>query len=240
MYPTEQPAARAEKCLSCHLGDPTKFVDHRLYGAGHPRLRFELDTYTASQPAHFVADQSYVQRKGRITDVQVWATGQAASLVRRIDMLLDPKRGRHGLFPELALYDCQGCHHQYGPVALPTATGLGPGSVKLYDANAVMLEAAASRTAPPAARGLNTRMLALHRASDTDPAAVPREAMALRQSARSLMSSVSGREFGAEEIRALAETVIARGTGGDAWRVSHAEQTAMALQALASALRSAV
>src|SRR5690242_13261821 len=33
LYPTEQPVARAEKCLGCHVGDATRFVDHRLYGA---------------------------------------------------------------------------------------------------------------------------------------------------------------------------------------------------------------
>src|SRR5262245_22809370 len=52
LYPLEQPVARAEKCLGCHYGDGKRFVEHRLYGAGHPRLGFELDTYTAIEPAH--------------------------------------------------------------------------------------------------------------------------------------------------------------------------------------------
>src|SRR5262249_3240208 len=46
LYPTERPVARALKCLSCHYGDETRIADYRLYGAGHPRLRFELATFT--------------------------------------------------------------------------------------------------------------------------------------------------------------------------------------------------
>jgi hypothetical protein len=241
MYPTEQPTARAEKCLGCHFGDGNRYVDHRLIGAGHPRLAFELDTFTATQPAHFVVDQSYVQRKGRVTDLQVWATGQALAVVRRIDALLDPKRGRHGLFPELALYDCQGCHHPYDSAHAPmaTASGLGPGTVKLNDANAVMLEVAATRFAPGAARSLSTNLLALHKATDGDPAAVPAAAANLRQTARGLIAPFAGREFSGDDIRALGDALIARGGGPDGWRFSHAEQTTMALEAVATALRSA-
>ena len=50
-------------CLSCHFGDETKFVTHRLMGAGHPRLSFELDTFTAIEPAHFDVDDDYRARK---------------------------------------------------------------------------------------------------------------------------------------------------------------------------------
>jgi hypothetical protein len=241
MYPTEQPVARAEKCLGCHFGDATRFVDHRLIGAGHPRLGFELDTFTAIEPAHFVVDQSYVQRKGRVTDLQVWATGQAMALVRRIDALLDPKHGKRGLFPELSLFDCQGCHHPYDSAHAPmaTASGLGPGTVKLNDANAVMLEVAAARFSPGAARSLSASLLALHRATDSDPAAVPAAANTLRQTARGLIAPFASREFSGDDIRGLADALIARGGGPDGWRFSHAEQTTMALEAVATALRSA-
>jgi hypothetical protein len=63
LYPTDDPMARAELCLSCHFGDQTKFVTHRIMGAGHPRLSFELDTFTAIEPAHFVVDDDYHERK---------------------------------------------------------------------------------------------------------------------------------------------------------------------------------
>ncbi|MBV9552385.1 MAG: hypothetical protein JO032_06285, partial [Alphaproteobacteria bacterium] len=110
LYPTDQPVARAERCLQCHLGDAQHFLDHRIYGAGHPRLAFELDTFTAIQPAHFVVDAGYIQRKGRVTDVQVWAVGQAISLVRRMNQVLDPRYAPKGLWPEFSMFDCQSCH----------------------------------------------------------------------------------------------------------------------------------
>ena len=46
MYPTTDPTKRAELCLSCHMGTKTKFVNHEMFAAGHPRLPFELGFYT--------------------------------------------------------------------------------------------------------------------------------------------------------------------------------------------------
>jgi hypothetical protein len=244
LYPTEQPVARAEKCLGCHYGDATRFVDHRLYGAGHPRLSFELDTFTAIEPAHVIVDKSYIERKGRITDMAVWASGQAVALVKQMNALLDPKHARHGLFPEFAFYDCQSCHHPLDPLhALrPTNSGLGPGTVKLNDANLVMLQAAAARVAPEAARTLGAQMLALHRATAQDqagaPAGVQRAATALRDTAQGLVPLLASHDYGDGDIRALAEAVIALGNGPDGWRFSHAEQTTMALESIAAAMKS--
>src|SRR5579862_9609059 len=189
LYPTEQPIARAEKCLGCHYGDDTRFLSHQLYGAGHPRLTFELDTYTAIEPAHFVVDQGYIERKGRITDVQVWAVGQAIALVRRMDAVLDPAHAPKGFWPEFAFFDCQSCHHEYGATARPTTTGLGPGTVKFNDANEVMLKVIATRLAPQAAAALSAHMAALHKATVDDWAAVQTEAKAVRDAAQSLVGS---------------------------------------------------
>jgi hypothetical protein len=238
LYPTEQPDKRAELCLGCHFGDQTRFLDHRLYGAGHPRLRFELDTFTAIQPAHFEVTPSYVQRKGRITDLQVWAAGQAIALVRRMDAMLDPRR-HHGVFPDFVVFDCQSCHHMYDPLhPLPSVSGQGPGSVKLNDANAVMLKVAASRAAPATAQALSTHMLALHKAVDEDWAAAQREAAAVRQAAASLVPVLSHHEFSREDVFAMANAVVAIGLEGDA-EFARAEQVMFTLGAIRAALISA-
>jgi hypothetical protein len=237
LYPTEQPVARAEKCLGCHYGDQTRFADHRLYGAGHPRLAFELDTFTAIEPAHFVVDQGYVERKGRITDVQVWATGQAIALVKRMDAVLDPKHAPKGFWPEFAFFDCQSCHHEYGAYAKPTTTGLGPGTVKFNDANAVMLKVAASRVSPAAANALSEHMLALHKATLDDWAAVQREAQGVRAAAQSLVGQFSQHDFSADDMRALADALFALAEG-DA-QFSHDEQITMALEAITTGLKAA-
>jgi hypothetical protein len=35
MYNTRDLVKRSERCLTCHLGTPDKFVDHELIAAGH-------------------------------------------------------------------------------------------------------------------------------------------------------------------------------------------------------------
>jgi hypothetical protein len=236
MYPTEDPVMRAEKCLGCHFGDASRFVDHRLYGAGHPRLAFELDTYTAIEPAHFTVNAAYVARKGRITDLQVWAAGQAIALIRRMDALLDTRRAPRGVWPEFALFDCQSCHHDYGTGPRPTTTGLGPGTVKLNDANAVMLKVAATRVAPDAARALSEHMLALHKATQEDWSAVQREATAVRAAALALLPALAHHDYTGDDMRALAGALIALGV--EDGQFSHDEQVTLALEAIAAGLKS--
>ncbi len=72
MYPTEQPAARAALCVSCHLGADDRFATHEIMGAGHPRLSFELDAFSTNQPAHYIVDADYVRRKGAIEGFNLW------------------------------------------------------------------------------------------------------------------------------------------------------------------------
>jgi hypothetical protein len=238
LYPTEQPVTRAERCLGCHYGDSTRFADHQLYGAGHPRLAFELDTFTAIQPAHFVVDQGYVERKGRFTDAQVWAVGQAIALVRRMDAVLDPRHAPKGFWPEFAFFDCQSCHHEYGQYARPTTTALGPGTVKFNDANEVMLKVIAARVAPQAASALSEHMLALHKATTDDWAAVQREAAAVRSAAQNLVGEFNRRDFTGDDMRALADALVALGVGNSDDLFSHDEQITMALQAVVAGLKS--
>lgn len=235
LYPTEQPVARAEKCLSCHYGDNTRFASHQLYGAGHPRLTFELDTYTAIEPAHFVVDQGYIERKGRVTDAQVWAVGQAIALVKRMDAVLNPAHAPKGFWPEFAFFDCQSCHHEYGGYARATTTGLGPGAVKFNDANEVMLRVIAQRVAPQAAGELHEHMMALHKATLDDWAAVQHEAAAVKAAAQSLVSQLSHHDFTGDDMRAMADALIGMAGSDDVF--SHNEQITMALEALTTGLK---
>jgi hypothetical protein len=242
LYPTEQPAARAEKCLSCHIGDPAddnRFVTHRIMGAGHPRMGFELDTYTAVEPKHFVVDQRYIERKGPVNDVQVWAVGQAIDLTKRMGALLEPKRAPKGIFPELVLFDCQSCHHPYNSLSGEGyTTGLVPGSVKLYEANVIMLRVLAARLAPTAARALSSQMLALQRASGESWGAVQHEAYEVRRLANALLSTLSSHDFTRDDMNALADGIIALGLTGEGMHYSEAEQATMALASILSAVKS--
>lgn len=98
IYPTEDPKARAKLCLSCHLSDPRKSITHRIMGAGHPRLAFELDTFTANQPAHYRIDADYKQRKQQSSGVKVWAVGQAMAAQITVEALMDKNRNSAGIF----------------------------------------------------------------------------------------------------------------------------------------------
>jgi cytochrome c554/c'-like protein len=239
LYPTDEPLKRAEKCLSCHFGDEKRFVTHRIMGAGHPRMSFELDTFTAVQPAHFVIDKAYVERKGAVSGVQVWAVGQAVGLVKFIDTLLDPKHAPNGMFPELVLFDCQACHHGLSQIRWEPrkSTGLPPGTPRLYDANAVMLRVIVARVAPAAAKSLGDHMLALHRATTEGWANVQREARELRPVASGLIPQLLSHDFTREEMRALVEELIALGLTREDVDYASAEQTTMGLSSILTAMK---
>lgn len=239
LYPTDQPVARAEKCLSCHWGDSDRFVTHEIMGAGHPRLGFELDTYTAAQPAHFVINKTYIERKGPVNDVRVWAVGQAVALVKVMDSVADPKHAPKGVFPELVLFDCTACHHSMSELRWekrPSAQ-LPPGLPPLDDTNAIMLRVLAERVSPDAAKLIGERVLALHRASLDGWPAVQREARALRQVASDLVPKLDQHDYGPADMRALADGLIAAGLSHDASDYPGAAQTTMALASIASAMR---
>lgn len=136
MYPTEDPLSRASICLSCHLGTKDQFATHRIMGAGHPRLSFELEAFTANQPAHYEVDQDYVERKGSISGFRLWVTGQIESAERYLELIGSDMFVPGGMFPELAFYDCQACHHPMDDLRWTEAQagpGVAPGTLRLQD-----------------------------------------------------------------------------------------------------------
>lgn len=237
MYPTEDPVKRAELCLSCHFGDETKFVTHRIMGAGHPRMSFELDTFTAIQPAHFVVDDDYRKRKQVANGIQTWAIGQAIALERRIDALLDPKRGMDGIFPELVLFDCQACHHSLTEPrwqARPS-TGLGPGVVRFDDSNLLMLRVLVNSLDPDKGTRLAEQTRQLHKASTESVDAFHAAAKDLKQTTGDLVSMFSGHRFGEADISKLLTGLIAEAKGAEFSDYAGAEQATMAIGAVLSA-----
>ena len=165
LYPTSDPVAQAKLCLSCHFGNKDKFVTHRIMGAGHPRMSFELDTFSQTQPPHFVIDADWVKRKGQWDTVRVWVIGQALAASELLDMLLDPKRSRDGLFPELVVFDCHACHHPMSDVRWTPRANASPGRIRLNDANLLMLRQIVRGVLPEArSREFNERVAQLHRA----------------------------------------------------------------------------
>ncbi len=163
MLATEDISVRAEVCLSCHLGTNDQFATHRIMGAGHPRLSFELEAYTANQPAHYEVDDDYRERKGAPSGFDVWRAGQVESTRRFLDLigseLFSPP------LPDFAFYDCHSCHHPMDELRWPEVRreqGLEPGALRLQDQHMFMLRAMADVLAPDdrdALRNLHVKLL---------------------------------------------------------------------------------
>ena len=241
MFPTEDPVHRASLCLSCHFGDDKKFVTHRILGAGHPRLSFELDTFTAIQPAHYKADRDYIERKRVANGVKTWAIGQAVAVNQILDAILDPKRGQEGIFPELAFFDCQACHHPMSNLrwAPRAGTELGPGIPRVNDANLVILRVIGQRIEPEVGKALREQTLALHKASTESYEAMLEAAKAIRETVRTLIVSFAEQEFDTEQMLALLNGVVEEGLLGAYVDYAAAEQATMAIGAIVAAMKTA-
>lgn len=168
MYPTNEPIAQAKLCLSCHLGTKEQFVTHRMMAAGHPRLNFEINTFTAIQPAHFRIDNDWRRRKGEYNPIKSWAIGQVIASQLILDSFADPKLGRDGIFPELVLFDCHACHRQISEKRGAPRWEIGPGRIHLNDGHFLMLRAILKVAAPAELAEFNQRISKLQIAISSD------------------------------------------------------------------------
>ncbi len=238
MYPTEDPVKRAELCLTCHMGTETnRRLNHQIQGAGHPRLSFELDTFTAVQPAHYVIDRDYYTRKEVANGVKVWAVGQAIALKRRAAAIADPRRNRMGVFPEFTNFDCHSCHH---PLEKPryerTAGDGGPGVPRVNTSNLTMLRIAVSAVDPALGQELKTKGQALHRSGTQGVEAMETAAKNLSRTAHAAAQKVAGAKFGSTQMLSLLKTLTKEARAGNFNSFATAEQASMAFGAVIAAM----
>ncbi|MDA1059565.1 MAG: multiheme c-type cytochrome [Proteobacteria bacterium] len=240
LFPTDSPVDRARLCLSCHFGDETRFVSHRMMGAGHPRMSFELDTFTALQPAHFTVDRDYRQRKQVASGVQLWAIGQAMAINVILDTMLDPERGMDGLFPELVAFDCHACHTPMSALEWAPRSGtaaLGPGIPRFNDANLLMLQVITDHVDTGLGGQLRTQTNALHTATRVNHAAMLDAARALKAVTAQLIDKFADREFKADDMKVLLNGIIANGLKGEYVDYAGAEQASMAIGTIVTAMQ---
>jgi hypothetical protein len=233
LYPTNEPLAQAKLCLSCHFGNHDKFVTHRMMGAGHPRMSFELDTFSQTQPPHFVVDADWEKRKGSWDGVRVWAIGQALAASELLDVLLDPKRSRDGLFPELVVFDCHACHHPMSDVRWSPRTNTSPGRIRLNDANLLMLRQIVRRAlSAEDANAFAQRTTELHKAVAGDGGDAIEAAKAMRATLDGVVEQLARRSFGRDDLRAMAAGLVEDGLAGNYRDYAGAEQATMAIGSL--------
>ena len=236
LYPTEDPIKRAELCLSCHFGNDKKIVTHRIMGAGHPRLDFELDTFTATQPAHYEIDKDYYKRKAVSNGIQTWAIGQALALEKRFDALL--KMGETGgIFPELVLFDCQACHHSLMTQKWQPrpGTGLGPGVVRFDDSNLLMLQIIVESIDEERGEALQRKTIQLHKASTANSKEFYAVAESLRDEAKELVSVFAKYKFGKKDVENLLFNLVQRTKETEFFDYVGAEQAIMGITSVLAA-----
>lgn len=235
MYPTEQPMDRARLCLSCHLGTKDKFATHRIMGAGHPRLAFDLEVFTDNQPRHYEIDDDYRSRKPAIPSVNMWLAGLVVSSERTMELLQEDWFTRQTLTPELSFYQCHACHHPMDKLRWQPeggAAALPPGALRLNDGSLVVLQSVLQILSLPAAGELESAIRDLHTASMKDRAAVVAQAAKLRTLLGSLEATLVNRDYTNEQIRALRDGLLKRAADGRYRHFTAAELAFLAVETL--------
>jgi len=229
LYPTSEPVAQARLCISCHFGNKDKIVTHRMMGAGHPRMSFELDTFTQTEPPHFVIDADWQKRKRTWDGVRVWAIGQAIVAQELIDVLLDPKRSHDGFFPELVVFDCHACHHPMSNVRWTPRQGIGPGRIRFNDANLLMLRQIVRQALPGEEKDYNDLVSALYKAVAGEGGDTVETARKLRAGLDRLVSRLAVRAFDSNDLQGILSGLIGDGIAGAYSDYAGAEQATMAI-----------
>jgi len=236
MFPTATLPSRAPLCLSCHVGNADKFATHRIMGAGHPRLSFELDTFQALQPPHHQIDKDYAARKPVYSRTAVWAYGQleAARMLVQLTQQYFAKDG--AVFPELALFSCHSCHEssmrQLDWARGLTTMGTQPGSVPLNDGHLRMAIVIARQMSTPAARDLVALSQSLQEASATSRDRVVQVSGRLEETLRQLEAQAAARQWSNAERTALLTAILDLGSRREYRDYIGAEQAVMATELL--------
>ncbi|NJO13116.1 MAG: hypothetical protein HC872_06245, partial [Gammaproteobacteria bacterium] len=238
LYPLAQPLARAERCLSCHLGTRDRFATHRIMAAGHPRLSFDLESFTERQPPHFKADADYERRKGKVLQGTSWIAGQIQGAHTALQLLRSPWFKNDAGFPEPAFYDCSSCHHtmeQYDWNRQRLAAGMEPGTLRLQTSHLQMLQVITASIEPDRHGELSRLHADLIRAGAEQIAVVPSAASALLQWLERHQQRLL-RELSRAEMVRVRKALVEHGANGHVSDYATAEQLFVGVEGLSYGL----
>ena len=236
MYPTADLPERAHLCLSCHYGTADKFATHRIMAAGHPRLSFELETFLSLQPPHYRVDDNYRRRKPSYSRTQMWAYGQLAAAAHELDALEGPRITNSSAFPELALFNCYGCHMSsmkrtdWGHRLFGVASE--PGTVPVSQGSLCMAWIISRQLDPAAAPGLLKTSQSLLAASASGRQQIAAESRQVDAIVERLLDKAAGRSWSHTDERQLLNTLISVGSNGEYRDYIDAEQAVMGIDGL--------
>lgn len=240
MYPTADPSSRATLCLSCHMGNEDKFANHNIMGAGHPRLSFELQTFTEIQPAHYRIDDDYRARKNGHDPIQTWLIGSYENAIAWLELLGSDWLNPNSVFPELALFDCQSCHH---PMAdqrwKPRASKPNPpGTVRIADSHLSIVLALTSQLQPAQHPALVELLHKLHITSNSNIPALKTTAAETVTLLKAMQKQQTQKPLSKKQQKALLKTIIQAAQTGLFDDYNAAEQAAFGVQLLLRSLQS--
>lgn len=244
LTPLENPQVAANVCLDCHYGSANgnQFVTHSMMAAGHPRVAFELDLFSALQQ-HHDEDADYAARKGRTNSVRLWAVGQAEAVRRSTDLFSREQYGTEGVFPEYYFYDCHSCHRNItdGPQrkltfetnpGRPIPFGLAP----YNDENIIMLSAAARTFAPGRAAAFDQASKNFHLAMGQGRSQAVAAAKKLRSESAALSSALAQRGYSGGDAFAVVRVIANTATAPRFTDYAGSAQAVMAVDTMLNAM----
>ncbi len=240
----DNPKTRANVCLDCHYGSskPGQFVTHAMMAAGHPRISFELDLFSALQQHHNI-DGDYTARKAAPNAVRFWAVGQAEAVRRSTSLFAQPKFAMEGGFPQFTFYDCHSCHRTIadGPqrkLTFETNPGrpIPFGNPPFNDENIIMLSAVAGALVPGEAAAFQSASRDFHRAMGQGVGEARTAAQALSARAGTLADALSGRAYANADAFRVIAIIAGEATAPRFTDYAGSVQAVMAVDTLLNAL----
>ena len=224
---------RASGCLSCHLGNHSKQVDHELIASGHPILAFELDNYTETMPPHWRRDAVASTHGAR-----AFAVGQSAAFSQSLDNLARHARGDK--WPEFSDMTCTTCHHSLEGSGWrqergwPGRAGLPSWSPQHW----AVLRLLVGRANPSARAQLDSsvQVIASRVSRMNDTNGIAQAATDAKRIIDSVTPQIAALSWRDDDVRALMRTIAGDTDFLQTADVYSAEQTALALQSLAASL----
>ena len=244
MLDTKNLVKRAELCLRCHQGAEKNVVDHELIGAGHPRLSFELDSYSELMPVHWLVPKEEKEWSG----ARVWAVGQAEALHQQLELLASSRKAQGILGPDFTFFDCYACHHDVADRVrgiseaekklqrwrVKDYAGKKPGQLAWNAANYTVFRHAVREILPDKASVLDDSFSKLHDVltGQSTSAEFEKTLMQLRQLSGQLGPALESHKFSQREVWS-----IMRRIAGDASAIANAgfqsaEQAVLSISSL--------
>lgn len=228
----ERAEVRAAICMGCHVGDARRLATHRMMAAGHPRLTFELDTYT--ELWRTAGGREHYRRDMSASAVGTWLIGLGEA-TRRVLELAEARSIARGL-PEFAVYACYSCHRSLKladwnerETEYRGGDDLPPGALRLPDGAARALIAVGRALDAPAAGALALALNDAQRAANDDPARLPAAARSVDAATREVVQSLLSMRWTAAERKAALNGLADAARRGAFPDYAAAEQAAMGM-----------